>query len=91
MIRCALDELIDKKGVTQTEISNATGITRPTLLALKNNDAQGIKFSTLYKLCNYFNININDLLVSDVENERNRVEQLNDIIAIANKLKKDSE
>ena len=35
MIECKLNELIEQRGVTQTEIANATGITRPTLLSLQ--------------------------------------------------------
>lgn len=86
MIKCKLNELIEQRGVTQTEIANATGITRPTLLSLIRNDAQGIKFNTLEKLCEYFNVNISELLVYDEVREPTENEQLDKIIDIARQL-----
>lgn len=87
MIKCTLKDLIERHEVTQTDIANDTGITRPTLLALMRNDAQGIKFSTLEKLCNYFNIEISELLVSDKSYKPTKQEQLDNLINIASQLK----
>lgn len=91
MIECRLKELMEMKGVTQTDISNATGITRPTLLSLIKNDAQSIKFSTLESLCDYFNIEIQDFLVSDKQRTLNSEDKLNLIIHMANSVLKDLE
>ncbi|MCJ0969767.1 helix-turn-helix domain-containing protein [Mammaliicoccus sciuri] len=91
MIECRLKELMELKGVTQTDISNATGITRPTLLSLIRNDAQSIKFSTLESLCDYFNIEIQDFLVSDKQRELSNRDKLNLIIHMANGVLKDLE
>ncbi|MBN6755890.1 helix-turn-helix domain-containing protein [Staphylococcus saprophyticus] len=87
MIKCTLKDLIERHEVTQTDIANTTGITRPTLLALMRNDAQGIKFSTLEKLCDYFNIEISELLVSDKSYKPTKQEQLDHLINIARQLK----
>lgn len=84
MIECRLKELMEMKGVTQTDISNATGITRPTLLSLIRNDAQSIKFSTIESLCDYFNIEIQDFLVSDKQRALNNEDKLNLFIHMAN-------
>ncbi|WP_270912296.1 helix-turn-helix domain-containing protein [Staphylococcus saprophyticus] len=89
MIKCTLKDLIEHHEVTQTDIANATGITRPTLLSLMRNDAQGIKFSTLEKLCDYFNIEINELLVSDKDYKPTKQEQLDNLINIARQLKRE--
>lgn len=89
MIKCTLKDLIERYEVTQTDIANATGITRPTLLSLMRNDAQGIKFSTLEKLCDYFNIEINELLVSDKDYKPTKQEQLDNLINIARQLKRE--
>lgn len=91
MINCRLKELMEMKGVTQTDISNATGITRPTLLSLIRNDAQSIKFSTLELLCDYFNIEIQDFLVSNKQRTLNSEDKLNLIIHMANDVLKDLE
>lgn len=53
------------------------------------NDAQGIKFSTLEKLCDYFNIEINELLVSDKDYKPTKQEQLDNLINIARQLKRE--
>lgn len=87
MIKCKLNELIEQRGVTQTEIANATGISRPTLLSLIKNDAQGIKFSSLEKLCELFNVTISEFLISDKEIIQTKDEQLDKIINMARQLK----
>lgn len=91
MINCRLKELMEMKGVTQTDISNATGITRPTLLSLIRNDAQSIKFSTLESLCDYFNIEIQDFLVSDKQRTLNNQDKLSLIVHMANDVLRDLE
>src|SRR5699024_5461595 len=62
MIFCTLSALMEDYGVTQTKLSEATGITRPTLVQLMKNENQNIKYDTIDKLCNYFNIEMNDLI-----------------------------
>lgn len=63
MILCNLKNLIKKYDVTQTQIIEKTGITRPTLLQLIKNENNGFKYDTLEKLCAFFDIELNDLLI----------------------------
>ncbi|OOV78871.1 helix-turn-helix domain-containing protein [Mammaliicoccus fleurettii] len=70
MIHCRLKELMEEKGVTQTDISIATGISKPTLLAILKDEAQSIKFSTIEKLCDYFNISMGELITRESNLEK---------------------
>lgn len=70
MIHCRLKELMEENGVTQTDISIATGISRPTLLAILKDEAQSLKFSTIDKLCDYFNISMNELIIRESNLEK---------------------
>lgn len=58
------------KNITQTEIIDATGITRPTLIQLMNNDSNGIKFSTIEKLCDFLNVSMNELIARESNLEK---------------------
>lgn len=62
MIFCTLKTLLDEYDVTQTKISEATGITRPTLLQLIKNENRSIRYDTIDKLCRYFNIEMEELI-----------------------------
>lgn len=48
--------------LSQRIVSEATGIAQKTLSALETGATKGIDFSTLAKLCAYFNCTPNDLL-----------------------------
>jgi putative transcriptional regulator len=50
-IRLHLDELLDQRGMTLTELSARVGITIVNLSILKNGRARAIRFSTLARLC----------------------------------------
>ncbi|WP_326514878.1 helix-turn-helix domain-containing protein [Staphylococcus hominis] len=63
MILCTLKKLIEDNNKTQSEISDATGITRPTLLSLIKNENKSIRYETINQLCKYFGINMSELLV----------------------------
>jgi|SRR5699024_10861033 len=62
MIFCTLKSLMEDYGVTQTRLSEATGITRPTLVQLMKNENQNIKYDTIDKLCEFFNIELDELI-----------------------------
>lgn len=63
MIFCTLNKLLKDNGITQTKIAEKTGISRPTLLSLLRNDNQSIRYETIEELCNYFDINMDQLLI----------------------------
>jgi len=50
-----------------SQVSEETGITRPTLTRWRDNKSDGIRLETLEKLCDYFNCDIQDLLHTDKE------------------------
>jgi DNA-binding helix-turn-helix protein len=58
-----LKELISNSNMTQKEIASKAGIRENTLSDLLKNDKKGIRFSTLEKLANVFNIqDINEII-----------------------------
>ncbi|OEK93303.1 hypothetical protein AST07_01410 [Staphylococcus saprophyticus] len=63
MIICTLKKLMEENDKTQSEVANATGITRPTLLSLIRNDNQSIRYETINQLCKFFDVDMSELLV----------------------------
>ena len=59
---CHLDELLEARGMTVTELSHRIGITHANLSALKNNRGRAIRFSTLTALCEVLDCTPGDLL-----------------------------
>lgn len=58
---CHLDELLEARGMTVTELSRRIGITHANLSALKNNRGRAIRFSTLTALCDALDCTPGDL------------------------------
>ncbi|MFT3887998.1 MAG: helix-turn-helix domain-containing protein [Arachnia sp.] len=50
-IVCRLDELLERRGMTLTALSEAVGVTQANLSILKNQRAKAIRFGTLTALC----------------------------------------
>lgn len=63
MIKNNLRELMKEKGVTITELHNVLNISRPTLTKMANDETDGIRYDTINKLCKFFKISPNELLV----------------------------
>lgn len=61
-IKVNLDRLLEKRGVTIRELSEAIGITPANLSVLKNNHARAIRFSTLEGICRYLDCQPGELL-----------------------------
>ncbi|MEQ8841499.1 MAG: helix-turn-helix transcriptional regulator [Acidimicrobiales bacterium] len=57
-----LDRMLDARGMTLTELSNAVGITLANLSILKTGKAKAIRFSTLELLCDVLDCEPGDLL-----------------------------
>jgi putative transcriptional regulator len=66
-IHVTLDRLLEKRGMTLTELSDRVGITLANLSILKTNKARAIRFSTLEALCEELRCQPADLLVYDDE------------------------
>jgi putative transcriptional regulator len=57
-----LDELLERRGMTLTELANRADITVVNLSVLKNGRARAIRFSTLTALCGILDCQPGDLL-----------------------------
>jgi putative transcriptional regulator len=64
-IQVTLDRLLERRGLTLTEVSERIGITLANLSILKTNKARAIRFSTLEALCRELECQPGDLLVYD--------------------------
>ncbi|BCW64241.1 helix-turn-helix transcriptional regulator [Paenarthrobacter sp. MSM-2-10-13] len=65
MIHCRLDELLEQRGMTLTDLSREVGVTLANLSVLKNDRARAIRFSTLAAICRVLECEVGDLLVID--------------------------
>ncbi len=59
---CHLDELLEIRGLTLTELAERVGVTVVNLSVLKNNRARAIRFSTLTAVCDELRCQPGDLL-----------------------------
>jgi putative transcriptional regulator len=57
-----LDEMLESRGLTLTELANRVDITLVNLSVLKNNRAKAIRFSTLEALCDVLDCQPGDLM-----------------------------
>jgi putative transcriptional regulator len=60
-----LDRLLDKRGMTLTELAERVNVTVVNLSVLKNGRARAIRFSTLTALCEVLACQPGDLLAYD--------------------------
>lgn len=56
MVRCKLGAFLGDRDISITDVSNATGISRTTLTALKKNKCKGVSFRVLDALCTYLSV-----------------------------------
>jgi len=64
-IRCHLDELLARRGMTLTRLSELVGVSVVNLSVLKNDRARAIRFSTLTAICDALDCQVGDLLTVD--------------------------
>ncbi len=60
-VHCHLDELLEQRGLTLTELADAVGITIVNLSVLKNDRAKAVRFSTLTAICDVLGCTPGDL------------------------------
>ncbi|MEY2469996.1 MAG: putative transcriptional regulator [Actinomycetota bacterium] len=60
-----LDELLEQRGMTLTELAERVDVTVVNLSVLKNGRARAIRFSTLAALCEALDCQPGDLLTFD--------------------------
>ncbi|MDP9433067.1 MAG: helix-turn-helix domain-containing protein [Actinomycetota bacterium] len=59
---CHLGALLERRGMTLTELATAVGVTVVNLSVLKNNRARAIRYSTLTAICDVLDCQPGDLL-----------------------------
>ncbi|MFC9772167.1 MULTISPECIES: helix-turn-helix domain-containing protein [unclassified Pseudarthrobacter] len=64
-IHCRLDELLEQRGMTLTDLSKRVGVSLVNLSVLKNDRAKAIRFSTLAAVCSALDCEVGDLLVTE--------------------------
>jgi putative transcriptional regulator len=61
-VHCRLDELLEERGMTLTELAARVGVTVVNLSVLKNDRAKAIRFSTLTAVCDVLECDVGDVL-----------------------------
>ena len=61
-VHCRLDQLLEQRGMTLTELSRQVGVSVVNLSVLKNDRARAIRFSTLSAVCLALECEVGDLL-----------------------------
>jgi putative transcriptional regulator len=64
-IQVKLERVLERRGMTLTDLSERVGITLANLSVLKTNKARAIRFSTLAALCRELECQPGDLLAYD--------------------------
>lgn len=67
MIVVHLEQLLEERGMTLTELSARVGLTLANLSILKTGKARAIRFSTLAAICDTLDCQPGDLLTSEPE------------------------
>jgi putative transcriptional regulator len=57
-----LDQLLEQRGMTLTDLADQVGVTLVNLSVLKNDRAKAIRFSTLESLCEVLDCQPGDLM-----------------------------
>ncbi|MDD2656341.1 MAG: PEP-utilizing enzyme [Patescibacteria group bacterium] len=77
MIKIKLANLAQKLNKSISDIARETDINRNTITSLYHNKLDGIKFSTLEKLCEFYDLDIGDILeYTDDNNTHTKTEHL---------------
>lgn len=64
-IQVTLERVLERRGMTLTDLSERVGMTLANLSILKTNKARAIRFSTLAALCRELECQPGDLLTYD--------------------------
>lgn len=66
-LKITLNEVLDRKGISQNQMAKDTGISTSTLRNLNHNRTTRISFDVLEKICMYLDCNIEDILCLEKE------------------------
>lgn len=65
VVRCHLTEILDRRGMTLTELAARVDVTIANLSVLKNDRAKAVRFSTLTAICRELECQPGDLFSFD--------------------------
>ena len=92
MIKTNLAVLMAERGLKISDVYEATGISKTTLMAISDNTGKGIQYETMDKLCDFFNITPEQFFIYSpynfnfhVLNNDDNVAHLNDIAITVSK------
>lgn len=92
MIKTNLAVLMAERGLKISDVYEATGISKTTLMAISDNTGKGIQYETMDKLCDFFNITPEQFFIYSpynfnfhVLNNNDNVAHLNDIAITVSK------
>lgn len=92
MIKTNLAVLMAERGLKISDVYEATGISKTTLMAISDNTGKGIQYETMDKLCDFFNITPEQFFIYSpynfnfhVLNNDDNVVHLNDIAITVSK------
>lgn len=60
-VRCHVDDLLERRGMTLAALAEQVGVTVANLSVLKNDRARAIRFSTLTAICDALSCSPGDL------------------------------
>lgn len=66
-VRIKLDELLEERGMTLTQLAERVGLTLANLSILKTGKAKAIRFSTLAAICRELDCQPGDLMTYEIE------------------------
>ncbi|MGK5512210.1 helix-turn-helix domain-containing protein [Brevibacillus formosus] len=79
MIKCNLAILLAERGLKMSDVINETKLAKNTVRSLYYNEAKGIQFETLTTLCDYFDVDVGELLTKlDIKVDLNSLEKLSE-------------
>ncbi len=61
-MKIMLNQVLEKKGVSQNQLAKDTGISVEAIRNFKNNKTTRISFDVLEKICNYLDCSVCDVL-----------------------------
>jgi putative transcriptional regulator len=64
-IACGLTDLLERRGMTLTELGERVGVSIVNLSVLKNGRARAVRFSTLTAICEALECDVGEVLFLD--------------------------
>lgn len=69
MYKLRLKQILAARGMTQTELSELTGIQQATISGWVRNNVESVHLPTLHKICTALQLEVGDVIVKEAEAE----------------------